>query len=334
MKRKFINHFTKLNNMKYKISKLILLLSLFFILPNLVYASEESSIEEDQIIGEYDERDSVQNIPLLGEVDIEGMPLILSTILIAGADGFNPCSIWVLLFLLGMIIHTGSRKKIAFIGGTFLIVTSLIYGVFIAGIHQFQTLIYETNLEIIIFIIAMVFGLVNVKDYFWYKKGVSFTVPDKYKPKFAKDIRELMKAGSYLALFIGTVIIASGVALVELPCTAGLPAVWTGILASLGITGLEFFIYLLVYLLVYLLIEIIILIIVLISLKSFRIDEFKGRVLKLFGGLLIIALAFILLLDRAIMYDFVVIFLVMLMVILLTALIVLVDRLIIRGDKK
>ena len=306
--------------MNKKIIKILLFIVIFLSVLNGGFAQEQ-------------EVEQTREFPIIGEIDVGEMPLILSTMLIASADGLNPCSIWVLLFLLGLVLHTGSRKKIAFIGGTFLLVTTAIYGAFILGIHYFLSFIDNLRaIEIIVATIAILFGLVNIKDYFWYKKGISFTIPDNYKPKFAKNIRELMKKGSYLPIFIGTVIIASGVAIVELPCTSGLPMIWTGLVTSLGVSGLEFMLYLGVYLFMYLLIEIIILTTVLISLKSFRIDEFRGRVLKLLGGNLIIGLALILLIDRTIMYDFIFIMLIMLIIILLTTIIIVFDK-IIRGDK-
>ncbi len=267
------------------------------------------------------------DLPVFGELEVSEMPLVLATILIATADGFNPCSIWVLLFLLGMIIHTGSRKRIALIGGTFLLVTATIYGIFIAGIITiFSFMSYIDWLIYLVVTIALIFGLVNVKDYFWYKKGISFTIPDKYKPKFFKKVRELIKKESIFALIGGTVLMAAGIAIVELPCTAGLPLVWSGIVTESGVTS--FYAYLLLYIFMYLLIEIIILISVLVTLKSFKMDEFKGRALKLVGGILIIALALVLLFDRSIMYNITGVLAVMMGSIVLSITIILLDKLV------
>lgn len=269
----------------------------------------------------------VVDVPIAGELDVAEMPLILSTIMIAGADGFNPCSIWVLLFLLGIIIHTGSRKKIALVGGVFLLVTSSIYGLFIAGVFNIFDFMQHTSwITYLVVVIALVFGLVNVKDYFWYKKGISFTIPDSYKPKLFKKTRDLMKKESNVAMAAGTALLAAGVAIIELPCTAGLPVIWSGLISSADIT-IAYYWYLLLYILVYLLIEVIILISVLISLKSFKMDEFKGRVLKLIGGVLIIALALVLLIDQSIMYSISSAFLVIFGALFASGFIILVERL-------
>ncbi|MFT4311057.1 MAG: hypothetical protein ACMXX7_00340 [Candidatus Woesearchaeota archaeon] len=246
--------------------------------------------------------EDIIDVPLLGEVLVSEMPLLLSTVLIAGADGFNPCSIWVLLFLLGIIIHTKSRKKILLVGSVFLLTTAAVYGLFIVGIFNIFTFMNQiTSITYFVAILALIFGLVNIKDYFFYKKGISFTIPDKYKPKIFKQSRELVIEDNTWILIVSTFLLALGIAIIELPCTAGLPLIWSSIVASAG--AASFYAYLLLYLFVYLLIEVIILLTVLVTLKSFKMTEFKGRVLKLVGGLLITALAIVLLVDSTLMNN-------------------------------
>ncbi len=74
-------------------------------------------------------------------MDLATQSLALSTVLIAFVDGFNPCSLWVLSVLLGLTLHTGSRKKVFIIGFVFLTVTSLVYALFIAGLFTMFTVI-------------------------------------------------------------------------------------------------------------------------------------------------------------------------------------------------
>ncbi len=296
----------------------------FVLLMSLIplVSAEEVGVNDDFIV-----------LPLIGEINVGDMPLIVSTVLIASADGLNPCSIWVLLFLLGIIIHTKSRKKIALVGGVFLLVTASIYGLFIAGVFSILDFMEHTTWIIYLVVaIALIFGIVNVKDYFWYKKGVSFTISDKYKPRIFKQVRELMKKESTPGLVGATALMAAGIAIIELPCTAGLPLIWSGIIASADVT-ISYYWYLLLYVFVYLLIEIIILVSVLVSLKSFKMDEFKGRALKLIGGVLIIALGLVLLLDRTIMYSISSAFLVIIGAIVLSFLIMGVERLYSRWKK-
>jgi cytochrome c biogenesis protein CcdA len=191
------------------------------------------------------------------------------------------------------------------VGGTFLLVTGTIYALFMAGLlNVFSYVGYLDWIQFVIALVAGIFALVNIKDYFWYKKGLSFTISDKYKPKIFKNMRGIMKADKSLwQMIVGTVILALGVVLVELPCTAGFPVVWTNILAQEGITGGVFYSLLGLYMLIYLLDEIVVLLIAAWTMKASRFEEKHGRILKLIGGMVMLALALVMLIDPKLMSD-------------------------------
>jgi cytochrome c biogenesis protein CcdA/glutaredoxin len=235
-------------------------------------------------------------LPLIGAIDLAVQPLIASTLLIAFVDGFNPCSIWILTILLALVLHSGSRGRVVLVGLTFLFTTAAIYGAFIAGV--FSVLAYAAYLPWMYWIVALfalTFGLVNVKDYFWFKRGFSFTIDDKHKPGIFKGFRELMVNGkSPLALMGATIVMAGGIALIELPCTAGFPVIWSSLMSANDVRGFEFLALLAVYLLIYLLIELVIFGIAVVKLRIDRFQEDHGRILKLIGGVIMIALAIVL----------------------------------------
>jgi glutaredoxin/cytochrome c biogenesis protein CcdA len=245
--------------------------------------SDDYTKEESQYI----------NLPLIGDVDISGMSLVIVTLLISFVDGFNPCSLWVLLFLLGIVINTRSRKKIFLVGLTFLIVTASAYGAFMLGLLKvFSYIMYLTWIRVIVVLIAITFALVNIKDYFWYKKGISFTISDKYKPTFFKKIRSVMDPNRSTFSIIGaTALMALGITLVELPCTAGFPVIWINIIHSQMVDMSTYILLFLLYIFIYLIIEIIIFLSVVLTLKSSRFQEKHGRMLKLIGGIIMIGLA-------------------------------------------
>ena len=249
------------------------------------------------------EANAVLDVPLLGSVNLGVQPLLLSTSLIAFVDGFNPCSIWVLTMLLVLVLHSGSRRRVLLVGLTFLTTTALIYGLFIAGV--FSVLAFAAYLPWIYWVVALfalTFGLVNVKDYFWFKRGFSFTIDDKYKPGIFKGFRELMtNSRSPLALMGATIVMASGIALIELPCTAGFPVIWSGLVHAHDVSWLEFSALLGVYLLIYLGIELVIFGIAVVKLRIDRFQEHQGRMLKLVGGVIMVALAVVLIAAPEIM---------------------------------
>jgi len=253
-----------------------------------------------------DDQAATVRVPFVGVVELDSTGLVASTSLIALVDGFNPCSLWVLSILLALLLRTGSRRRLAAVGGLFLLVTALVYGLFLAGV--FGAMAYIGYLEWIRFAVAglaLVFGAVNIKDYFRLKHGFSFTIPDRFKPRIYRGGRGLITAdASLLAVLAATVTMALGVALVELPCTAGFPVVWSGLLADAGVAGAQFSGLLGLYLGVYLLDELVLLAVVVVTMRISRVQEEQGRVLKLVGGTIMVALAVVMALRPELMHSF------------------------------
>jgi hypothetical protein len=242
-------------------------------------------------------------LPLIGPMDLATQSLALSTALIAFVDGVNPCSMWVLSVLLALTLHTGSRKKVLIIGLVFLTVTSLVYALFIAGLFTMFTIIpFAPWIRIAMALLALFFGIVNIKDYFWYKEGISFTIADEKKPGLYRSMRRVMNAGDSLPALIGaTIVMAAGASLVEFSCTAGFPVLWTNLLASHGVTMLTFLALLLLYMLIYQLDEMVLFGAAVVSLRASKLEEKHGRVLKLFGGTLMLTLAAVMLINPSLM---------------------------------
>jgi thiol-disulfide isomerase/thioredoxin len=247
----------------------------------------------------------VINIPLIGKVDLSSESLFMSTLLIAFVDGFNPCSVWVLTMLLALTLHTGSRRKTLIIGLIYLTVTAGVYALFIAGLFTVFTVVsFASWIQIGVSIIALFFAGINIKDYFWYKEGLSFTISDEQKPGIARGMRRVTQAGNSLwGLISATVALSAGVSLVEFTCTAGFPVMWTNILAANNVSTLTFVLLLLEYMLIYQADELVIFLIAVFTLKASRIEEKEGRILKLISGMLMLTLAIVMLINPALLND-------------------------------
>jgi len=238
------------------------------------------------------------DLPLLGAIDLGHRSLWLSTGLVAFVDGFNPCSLWVLALLLAVVINTRSRRRVLLVGVTFLTVTAAVYGLFIAGLFSVLSFVsFIGPIRVVVALIALAFALIHLKDYVAYKRGISLTIDDAHKPGIYRRIRGVMNAQASLpATLAATAAMALGVTIVELPCTAGLPVLWTTLLADAGVGAGAFGLMLLVYLLVYLLDELLVFGAVVVTMRAARIEEREGRILKLVGGTVMLALALVMLL--------------------------------------
>jgi cytochrome c biogenesis protein CcdA len=257
-----------------------------------IIAAIEASLE----MREAESDRSIVRLPLLGEIDLKAAPILLTTVLVAFLDGFNPCSLFVLTFLLAIIIHSASRKKIFLIGFTFLLVTSAVYGLFILGVVNIM--IFATRLFWIRNIIAalvIVVGLFGIKDFLVVQQGPTFSIPEQQKSKFYRQVRKIFYTDSTLPMIGATAVMALGIALVELPCSAGFPFIWSTIIAGMDISANYFIVLFTIYILIYLIDEIVIFTIAVVKMRSAKLTEEQGRTLKLIAGALMLVLGLILL---------------------------------------
>jgi len=247
----------------------------------------------------------VITLPLIGQVNLAGQSLWVSTALISFVDGFNPCSLWVLSILLALTLHTGSRKKVLIIGLIFITVTAAVYALFIAGLFTVLKIVSFVGwIQVVVALLALFFGAVNIKDYFFYKEGVSFTIDDKNKPGIYQRMRRVLDASqSFWGLAGATVVMAAGVSLVEFSCTAGFPVLWTNLLAAQQVPAITFVLLLLLYLFIYQIDELAIFLTAVFTLKASRLEEKQGRILKLIGGTLMLTLAGVMVINPALMNN-------------------------------
>ncbi|MBN2509999.1 MAG: hypothetical protein JXB03_06975 [Spirochaetales bacterium] len=238
-------------------------------------------------------REDLIRLPLIGDIRLGELSLAGSTALIAFVDGFNPCSLWVLSLVLGMSLHGGRRMRVLLIGSIFLVMTSLVYGGFLFGAVKVVSILRFSGLfKVLLIVFIAFFAAVNIKDYFFWKQGMSFTIGQKGQSAFIGLLkRNLNPSRGLIPLAAGSAVLAVSAALIELPCTAGFPVLWAQVLSGHNISAAVFWVYLAEYLAVYLLDEIIVLAAAVITLRRQFMDESKGRVLKLASGALMLMIA-------------------------------------------
>jgi len=238
------------------------------------------------------------DVPLVGAVEVGSDSLVLSTIVIGFVDGVNPCSLWVISVLLAIIVRTGSRRRVVAVGSTFLLVTALMYAIYMAGIYSALSFVsHLAAIQVAVALIAAVFGVVSIKDYFAFKKGVSFTIPDSSKPGLYHRMRSVAGERALLPALGATVALAVGVSLLETPCTAGFPVLWAGLLEANDVGPAQAVALFGLYLVPFLVDELIVFALAVTTLRAAKLQERHGRVLKLVAGTMMLALAVTLLVN-------------------------------------
>lgn len=158
-----------------------------------------------------------------------GLPVF--TIVLGLLDGFNPCAMSVLLFLLSILVNLRDRQKMFLIGGVFVLVSEVVYFAFMAAWLSLFFLIGISRLtQILLGLIAAVIGSLNLKDFVAFGRGVSLGIPEAAKPGVYSQVRRILRAENLAGALAAVVVLAVLVNTVELLCTAGLPAVYTRVL--------------------------------------------------------------------------------------------------------
>jgi glutaredoxin len=236
-------------------------------------------------------------LPWFGRLSLREAGLPLFTLAVGLLDGFNPCAMWVLLFLLSLLGTLRDRLKMTLVAGTFVLVSGLVYFAFMAAwLNVFLLVGLSRAVQLGLGGVATVIGAVNVKDFFAFRQGLSFSIPDAAKPRLYARLRRVVQAENLTGALIGIVILAGLVNILELLCTAGFPALYTQILATQPLATWQYYGYLGLYNVAYMLDDALMVTIAVITLGRHKLEEREGRWLKLISGIVMIGLGMMLVL--------------------------------------
>lgn len=235
-------------------------------------------------------------IPIFGEVDVTKTSLLALTAILGTLDGFNPCAMWVLVILISMLLAAKSRKKIALVGGTFIFAEGLLYFLFMsAWLNVFFVMGQVSLIRILIGVFGIVFGIWRLRDFATWRPGVcKVTETTKSEGKILERINKVMKPAALPATLLGVIALAFSVNLVEFFCSAGFPVMYTKILSSQGIGGVQYYLYLFLYNLFYMLDDFIVFGFAFFTLNRFGFSDKYNRYSTLVAGLLILILGILL----------------------------------------
>jgi glutaredoxin len=236
-------------------------------------------------------------VPFFGDQTLPELGLPLFTLFLGLLDGFNPCAMWVLLFLLALLANLRDRRKMFLLAGTFVLVSGVVYFAFMAAwLKVFLFIGYVRIIQVIMGGLAVGIGLVNVKEFWAFGQGISLSIPESAKPGLYARVRKILAAEHLSQAMLGILVLAILVNMVEFVCTAGFPAMFTQVLSQQGLTTLEYYGYLGLYNLAYIADDALMVTIAVVTLSHHKLQEREGRWLKLISGLVMLGLGLLLLL--------------------------------------
>lgn len=246
-------------------------------------------------------------LPLIGEVKLKNLTLPLITVVIGLADGFNPCAMWVLLFLISMLIGMKDKKRMWILGSTFLLISALIYLIFMMSwLNLANLLISVVWVRVIIAVVSLVGGFINLRGYIKHRKVSGCdVVDDKKRNRIITRIKKFTTEKNFWLAILGVIVLAISVNVVELACSAGLPVMFIEILSLNNLTAIEEIIYIVLYMLFFLLDDFVVFVIAMTTLSLTGVSSKYGNLSKLIGGILMLFIGLLLMFKPEwIMFNF------------------------------
>lgn len=270
---------------------------------DLVGSIKNNTYNDKKIIDYFEKEDkktddtTTINVPIIGKTNLKNLSIESAAVLIGLVDGFNPCAMWVLLFLISMLIGMKNRKRMWAIGITFLLASAFIYmAIMLSWINIIVNIGTSIIFRNIIALIAIIGSIININSFRKeLKKDSGCEVIDSKKRK--KIFTRIKKFTTEKSLFLalgGTILLAISVNVVELACSAGLPLIFTQILAINNISGIRAFYYTLIYMFFFLLDDMIIFFIAMFTTKITAISTKYNKYSHLIGGILMLAIGILL----------------------------------------
>lgn len=235
-------------------------------------------------------------VPIFGTLSLKGLSLPAITIVIAAIDGFNPCAMWTLIFLISLLIGMQDKKRMWIYGFTFIAASAFVYFLFLsAWLNLFLFLGFIGIIRIGVGVVALVGGGLNLREYIL-KKDASCKVTNvKERKHFFEKMKEATQQQSFIIALGAIIVLAFAVNLVELICSAGLPAVYTQILALSDLPTWKYYAYLLLYIFIFMLDDLFVFVVSMktlhlagVTTKYARFSHLVGGVVTLLVGILLI----------------------------------------------
>lgn len=249
------------------------------------------------------------DIPLIGKINIKNVSLFLIAAILGFLDGVNPCAMWILVLLLSLLIPTQNKKKIWLLGGSFLLTSGIFYfAMMMAWVSLVKIVLAKNIFLILIGIFAIITGTYNLYKYIksTIKKEDGCDVTSaRTKRSLSKRIKKIINEKSLLISLLGIIVVAILVNFIELACSAGMPLLFSNILAINDATTFSKVIYTLVYVIFFLIDDFLVFVIAASTLKIKAVSNKLSKYSNLIGGIIMVILGILMIFfPNILMFSF------------------------------
>ncbi len=270
---------------------------------------KENKMEKADDTKDSDQTDENVTVPVLGKINAKKVSLPILAVVLGLVDGFNPCAMWILIFLITMLFNMKDRKKMWILGLTFILTSGIVYLMFMLAWLNLATFISKIAfIRLLIAVIALVVGLINVYKYIdsLKKKDEGCDVVDKKdRKKIMEKIISITHEKKFIISLLGIMVLAASVNIIELMCSIGIPLLFTQILAMNNLSTFSYMIYMFIYIFFFLIDDIVIFVISMVTLKVTGLSTKYTKYSHLIGGIIMLIIGLLLIIKpELLMFNF------------------------------
>ena len=242
-------------------------------------------------------------LPIIGEINPSTYSLHSLAITLGVVDGFNPCAMWVLAYLISLIAILKDRRKIWLIVGSFVFASGVLYFLFMtAWLNAFLLIGYLRPVTIGVGLVALGGGIINIREFIKTKGAIVCEVGGEgTKKKTMSRMERIVSSPLTLATVGGIIALAFVVNSIEFVCSAAIPAVFTHVLSLKTLTTFQYYRYIALYVFFFMLDDLIIFGSAALAINS-RWGERYARYCRPIGGTLLVVLGVFLLFARHLLF--------------------------------
>ena len=234
-------------------------------------------------------------VPIIGEIDLKSLSLPVLTLVVALLDGFNPCAMWVLIFLISLLLGLKDKKRMRILGTIFIVTSAVVYFLFLsAWLNLFLFLGMVAWIRLIIAGVALFAGYYYLKDFFTNKSGGCKVTNNQKRREMFEKIKKIVQKEQFGLAVVGIILLAIGANMVELICSAGLPAVYTNILSLADLPRWQYYLYLVMYIVIFMIDDLVVFFTAMFTLKITGVESKYSHYSHLVGGVLMLVIGFLL----------------------------------------
>lgn len=241
------------------------------------------------------ERERIITLPLLGDIDARTFSLPVLTVVMGFLDGFNPCAMWALIFLIGLLVGMKDRKRMWILGMAFIAASAFVYFLFMAAwlnlILLFGLVLW---IRIGIGILAISSGLYSVRDALTARALECTLAGTEKRQAFREKLKNIIGRNSLILSLCGIIVLAFMVNLIEIVCSAGFPAIYTQVLSLSHLPSWQYYSYILLYILFFMLDDMFVFVAAMLTFEITGMTTRYVRIARLAGGLLMLLIGVLL----------------------------------------